>query len=665
MKTELRLARIIGSLRRRTARSRPPEPGPGASAIASCLLLVGCALGALAGDAPGLIGAWPYGPAREVAIDGSTAYVSTGTILQVVDASVPGSMVVLAEIDVGATVSDIEVAGNHLLAVDRDFTLLVFDVFDPASPTLATRFDLPDGIVDIAVSGAWAYGVGPSAHLQILDISDPASPSIDGSLGGLTTPQSVDALGTTLFVGDGLQGLVTVDASLPSDPSMLGFSGYTAPEILRGSLAVSGDTVFAGAGQQGLVVFDVSDPTQPVEIARLDPPGLSHEGRVAVDGDLAVVTDLDRGLQVVDVHDPADPQETGVWATEHAPADVELSDGVAFVANDGGGLAVVGVGLDGTASLLGHADTPARSRDVALDGEFAYVANGLDGVRVLDISDPSAPVEIAVHDTPGSAHEVAVSGHTLVVADGAGGLRIVDVAAPSTPVELGAFNPEEWVTNVEVDGSVAVAVGAYGTIGALWTVDLSDPADPTELGRLERTHWHPAGIAISHHRAYVSCSSLGLTVVDLADPTQPRWVGFTVGPAIAGGVAMANGFGYVADHGGGLWVYDVESGDPPLEVAVAAPNTPYGDLAIRTDRLIAVGRYGMQVFDLASPASPMLVHRTRTLDQPLGVVTTGDAAIIADGDVLLTIMRPCALFCDDFEWADVAIWSEVVGLDAN
>jgi hypothetical protein len=633
--------------------------------IASCLLLVGWALGSLAGDEPGLIGVWPYGPAREVAIDGSTAYVSTGTILQVIDASTPGSMTVLAEIEVGATVLDIEVAGDHLLAVARDSTLLIFDVSDPASPILTVRFDLPGGIADIAVSGTRAYGIGPSAHLQILDISDPTSPSIDCSLGGLTIPQSVDALGTTLFVGDGLQGLVTVDASLPSDPSMLGFSGYTGPEILRGSVVVSEDSVFAGAGRQGLIVYDVSDPSQPLEIARLMTPGLSHVGRVAVDGDLAVVTDIYRGLQMVDVHDPADPQETGVWATEHSPSDVELSDGVAFVANDGGGLAVVEVSLGGTASPLGQYDTPARSTDVAVDGEYAYVANGLDGVRILDISDPSAPVEIAVHDTPGSVHEVVVSGHNLVVADGAGGLRIVDVAEPSTPVELGSFDPEEWVTNVEVDGAMAVAVGAFGTIGALWTVDLSDPAAPVDLGRLEHTQWQPSGIAINNHRAYVGCSRLGLTVIDLADPTQPQWVGFTAGPDTAAGVAISRGFAYLADHGRGLWVYDIESGDLPIEVAVAAPNTPFGDVTIRDDHLIAVGRDGMRVFDLASPASPALIHRTRTLDEPLGVVTNDDAAFVADGDVLLTIMRPCALFCDDFEWADMSLWSQVVGLDRN
>ncbi len=43
------------------------------------------------------------------------------------------------------------------------------------------------------------------------------------------------------------------------------------------------------------------------------------------------------------------------------------------------------------------------------------------------------------------------------------------------------------------------------------------------------------------------------------------------------------------------------------------------------------------------------------------MVVAEGLAWIADGLVVLTVMRPCSLFCDDFEWTDLPLCSAVVG----
>jgi hypothetical protein len=65
------------------------------------------------------------------------------------------------------------------------------------------------------------------------------------------------------------------------------------------------------------------------------------------------------------------------------------------------------------------------------------------------------------------------------VADDSGGLRVVDVSTPANPTEVGFYDTPRSAYGVAVSGStVYVADWSRG----LRVVDVSTPANPTEVG---------------------------------------------------------------------------------------------------------------------------------------------------------------------------------------
>jgi len=126
--------------------------------------------------------------------------------------------------------------------------------------------------------------------------------------------------------------------------------------------------------------------------------------------------------------------------------------------------------------MVGQIGGPTTA--VALQGDYAYVGVGLRLV-VPDVTNPVTPTEVgSTAPFPSFVEDVAVSGTRAYVAVGPAGLRVVDVSDPADPVELGAWDSPGYAEGVAVSGSYAyVADGPYG----LRVVDLSDPAHPTPV----------------------------------------------------------------------------------------------------------------------------------------------------------------------------------------
>ena len=84
------------------------------------------------------------------------------------------------------------------------------------------------------------------------------------TLGGFTNAWGVRASGTTVFVADGVGGLVTIDATSPAAPRVLGrvVTGGQARDV-----AVEGRYVYVAAGSAGLVIVDVSDLANPTVVS--------------------------------------------------------------------------------------------------------------------------------------------------------------------------------------------------------------------------------------------------------------------------------------------------------------------------------------------------------------------------------------------------------------
>jgi hypothetical protein len=189
-------------------------------------------------------------------------------------------------------------------------------------------------------------------------------------------------------------------------------------------------------------------------------------------------------------------------------------------------------------------------REIVLQEGRAYLVTDV-GVWVADVADPAAPR--LVGRVSGTGVAVAAGRH-LYVAEGAaprqgsagqnggGGMKIVDVSDPAAPrvlgrLDAGALGAREdaGVYGADVDviaaGGSHVYLGAEVRVGArtrdfLVTVDVSNPARPREVTRVEVDFLD--GLVVRGRTLYAYGTGGSRALVrryDLSNPAAPRETG--------------------------------------------------------------------------------------------------------------------------------------------
>ena len=198
------------------------------------------------------------------------------------------------------------------------------------------------------------------------------------------------------------------------------------------------------------------------------------------------------------------------------------------------------------------------------------------GLAIWDVSDPFNPVELSFVSTGRGArgvHEFTVRQQAdrwmaylavpnSEVTDGTGDLRIVDVTDPRQPVAL-----TDW--GARRDAGLAVGTGAQ--------------CAPACRGQVPQAFLHSVALSPDARTAYLSYWDLGLIMLDVSEPAQPRWLGRYAEPQAAEGnthsVSLAhNGrLALVGDETfgapwGRLRLVDVQ--DPANPIQVGSFDTP-------------------------------------------------------------------------------------------
>ncbi|MFP3915683.1 MAG: LVIVD repeat-containing protein [Actinomycetota bacterium] len=210
-------------------------------------------------------------------------------------------------------------------------------------------------------------------------------------------------------------------------------------------------------------------------------------------------------------------------------------------------------------SEIGHSDLNGfgDGMQVMPLGDTLYVAHfgpSGKGTSILDISDPAAPQVVRQWDAPPGSHTHKVQvadglllvNHELFRSDGPApvGMAVYDLSDPFDPTQVGFFDTGgRGVHRIVYEGGDRAYISAVppGYTGRIWLiVDVSDPANPTEVGRWwwpgmweaggETPDWPDSEDRIVHHamvhddRAYVGFWDSGMVIVDIADPTRPTTI---------------------------------------------------------------------------------------------------------------------------------------------
>lgn len=208
---------------------------------------------------------------------------------------------------------------------------------------------------------------------------------------------------------------------------------------------------------------------------------------------------------------------------------------------------------------------------------------------------------------------------------------------PASDIELiRQLGGSTWDVVVEADR-------AYIGMGPrLVILDISQPENPTLVGKTNILSGVVESLAVSGGYAYVALDTAGLSVIDLSNPGEPSRVGSYSTSGGAQGIAVQDTTVYLTERpvwqgtqrvGGGLRL--LSAADPTNPAELGFHDTPgYArDVVVRGDCAYIGdgGDGGLRIVDITDPANPTEVGSLDSIDAGLDIVLVGDYAYIADG----------------------------------
>jgi hypothetical protein len=239
---------------------------------------------------------------------------------------------------------------------------------------------------------------------------------------------------------------------------------------------------------------------------------------------------------------------------------------------------------------------------LAWDGDIVYTTHrgNIRNPTFLtgwDISDPRAPMQLPVLQEPGISYEgIDVAKGNIYVGLHENGLGVYSRDASNELVRVGTATgfTNAWGVFAR-DDTVFVTDGP----GGLVTVDVTDPANPTVLGRIV-TGGHASGVVVNGNIAYVAAGAAGLVVVDISNLASPTVIGAAQMPGSAIRVDHADGHVFVAAWNDAR-VYDVSVPASPRFVGAVRlthddDDVKDPDRPIPTSRILGIAARGDEVF---------------------------------------------------------------------
>ena len=276
-----------------------------------------------------------------------------------------------------------------------------------------------------------------------------------------------------------------------------------------------GDFAYVAMGDDGLCILDVSDPAAPEIAATFDPDSLSYAWKLDISGDHAYVIGDDTAF-VLNISNPTAPVHVGYLPVQCVYiADIVVVDNTAFIAPGGDSpFSVLDVSDPTNPLLVGEATPPdgCQFEFVHVEGDYAYVIANKDyvetegaGLYIFDVSSPTVdPEMVPVGYGPGwgaglestvHAKGVYASGTNAYVITPQGGvcrtcfdsLLVFDVIDVTAPIVVwkgwtGTIESAGGSGEMYVDGGYAYIDDAHG--GGISVIDMADPTNPLFIGEV-------------------------------------------------------------------------------------------------------------------------------------------------------------------------------------
>jgi hypothetical protein len=528
--------------------------------------------------------------------------------------------------------------------------LAILDCTDPAHPKRAAFVVFPALVTGVWITDHVAYVVDfdrfdDTGRLHILDIRQPASPDIIGSIQIVMGATALVVHEGIAYVSDFWHGLQIFDVASPTEPRLL-----ASWEIDGGgwNLALRYPYLYLAAGNAGMRVLDVTQPAHPHEVASYTLPNEIYA--LVVRNDHVYIAGRRHGLRILDVSQPAQPQEVGAFLAEQLIVEsVTLFHQWVAIS----GYRIDDYTLDGQPGVLVDVSAPTQPRvigslppislEVLLSDEYGLWWEP-SGVAVAALHDPMQPTLLGRYTIPQKPWEVAVHSSMLVLTSDWDGFCIVDASDPTSlvPVHLDLSLRPICITQV------TAAVCCVGEGGRIILIDITNPTQPTHLGRytlppvLSTTPYLGSRTMLSPTISAVAASATHIwilaghqhydthpqiTIVDSSDPQQLSVLATLKLDEAPYAIALEDSYALVVTEASFLVLQYTSTS----ELDIVGRGSGGGDaLTVAWPYAYIVGREGLTVYHLSEPTQPKRIANLATFESGTGVVVRGRWLYVAD-----------------------------------
>lgn len=459
-----------------------------------------------------------------------------------------------------------------------------------------------------------ALASGPS--LLILSDSLPAG-SVVGTLTQAGTILDMDYAQGRLYLATGKTGLVIVDVSVPTSPSVL--SRFPMTDALRVAVNESGEVAYMTGGTSVLRILNVADPSRPKLVGVKDFTNAAFTDSL-VSGNTLLVAGGAKGLFVYSIAEPKNPKR--VTRVKHFTAvhSLAIRDRLVAGLDSELGMVLVDFSAWNAPRVLGSLpDAVAATGATFLKGTptLLAVAEGVFGTRVVDCANPEAPVARAVAASPLPVLNVSASDvGSAVLACGEAGLWAMNLGNPDDPVlfpllvgdypkgALASLGDRVYVAKNSKIQTWNYAVPSFPSLES--EVPVSSPA---------------LGLAVSGDLLLASCQDAGVLLFSLSNPAAPSLLGSFTFEGSAGQAAVAGSRMAVAAGTKGALLVDISDPSDPVQVGEWTTETGFiGGVALGSEELLWVAQSdrGTYALDVSDPENPEKVGGSVSYDTNQG-----------------------------------------------
>ncbi len=624
-------------------------------------------------------------PTEAVNTDGQVVYAGVGAALNIYNIYQRDFPQLMGTIEGHSSkLKALSVSAGRLFALWEREGLEIYDISDRYAPRLLGRFpaaadDRFRSFTTMDLDGEVVY-LGGANFIASVDVSDPTAPSLLGYVQLNGAPMKLDYHNHRIFVAAGKLGL---GAFFVPNPHQIFFQGsqpgvYTVVKAYK-------DIILYGR-------LDEPKPDEPSLFKKhlfsfpfRSPMVAKVRDDVVFAGGMAnfAIYRLEEGYK--------DPKL--VWNLPDMPTvDCVLKDDVIYLANSYRGLSVFDIEDVESPKELGRIETYDVPRRACLTQGRLYVAAGKSGVVVLDLTEPRYP---QVETTFGLEKLQSV----WAVAEHEGYIYVLGAREDlASNILIERYSPDgDWQAEYPVahvdkldpigeivfgDGYCAVSLGSEGIVlmrtngvdledgyslydgtaqfcdlafrgellfasdyhGGYHIYDLSSGM-PRLLSYIRTSQDGGNGIALCGKYLLAADGPQGLTIIDVSDPVEPRFVQSY--PTVWGtDIAVWGDYAFLSDGQGGCKVFDISS-LPEVELVAELPRSGYwthiyadGDYIYGVDQYFGIYIYRLEVegaLAKRSPGAPSAVTIGGAFPNPFNAQTKIEFTIPTRTEVDLTI----------------------------